>query len=89
MSRDSRKTRKLVGYLVFLWLFCGWLAWGGMYAREMHLGDAYVYQREDLAFCMVWGEVGGPLSLTITMVATGFFEYGFQWWGEPKKERVS
>jgi hypothetical protein len=73
--------RYYAGVLALLWLVCGFFAWGVSMGeiRHEHHGWSTADCRHDQAFTAMWGVAGGPLTLTSSMMISGFAEHGTQW----------
>lgn len=71
------KFKTFVTIFVVLWVICGFVASGFIYADNratLHFGS----NRSEGAFCVGWGISGGPISLGISLFVTGFWEHGWK-----------
>lgn len=67
--------------VIVLWFACGFLAWGVQLREDRFEFRDYVTDdcRHDQSFAIAWGEFGGPVSLGMALVNSGFAEHGLQW----------
>lgn len=69
-------------YAIIFWIVCGLGAAGFINAKNDHFNwgqeKCKIWAARDQSFSLIWGILGGPISLGISLAMTGFGYEGWQ-----------
>ena len=81
-QKDYPMTYLSIALIIAGWLLCSVIAYAGSFA---YWQGEYPFQEDErksgnMRFSIMWSLAGGPISLVVSFLGTGFYKHGLRLW---------